>query len=91
MIKECIKYVVGDNGDTNAATGNDDTVTSSAIILLVMDQFVTELADITSSGSAIVQAEQGSSYVQSNGNWVHISEIEDAGGEDEQWFRRGGW
>ncbi|KKO51143.1 hypothetical protein [Paenibacillus sp. DMB20] len=91
MIKECIKYVVGDNGDTNAATGNDDTVTSSAIILLVMDQFITELADITSSGSTLVQAEQGSSYVQSGGNWVHVSEIEDAGSEDDQWFRKAGW
>ncbi|MCM3130957.1 hypothetical protein ACFQ3J_00345 [Paenibacillus provencensis] len=95
MIKECIKYVVGEDGDTNAASGNDDTVTSSAIILLVMDPFITELPDIFGGKS---KAEDGQSFVySSDGTAKHVSEIEDEANrpskedEDAAWFRRMGW
>ncbi|MNS62780.1 hypothetical protein D3C72_958540 [compost metagenome] len=91
MIKECIKYVVGENGDTNAASGNDDTVTSSAIILLVMDQYITELASITSPTTAITDSTD--TFVPQGGVWRHISEIEDEqkANDDGDWFRRAGW
>lgn len=86
MIKECIKYVVGEDGDTNASTGNDDTVTSSAIILLVMDAFVTELPPIDSYGHASLPDER---YI----NGRHISELEDerkrSQQEDSDWI--GNW
>lgn len=85
MIKECIKYVVGDDGDTNAASGNDDTVTSSAIILLVMDAFITEALPISEPGTRITDTSQ--SFVrQSDGNVRHISEI-----MDEQKDEESGW
>lgn len=89
MIKECIKYVVGEDGDTNAASGNDDTVTSSAIILLVMDGYITELPSIGSYSTETVDTSQ--TFVQRNGRDVHISEIEDAQNDDSSWFRKAGW
>ncbi|MNH83822.1 hypothetical protein D3C73_362270 [compost metagenome] len=91
MIKECIKYVVGENGDTNAASGNDDTVTSSAIILLVMDQFITELASIAAPTTAITDSSD--TFVPQGGVWRHISEIEDEQNvnDDGAWFRKAGW
>lgn len=96
MIKECIKYVVSEDGDTNAASGNDDTVTSSAIILLVMDPFITEMAEI-SSPQAKQQSSQPFVY-RSDGSVQHVSEIEDEQrrpsreeDEDSSWFRRMGW
>lgn len=97
MIKECIKYVVGEDGDTNAASGNDDTVTSSAIILLVMDPYITELADVF--GHRAVKPDSDNSFViKSDGSVQHISEIEDEArrpgkgdDDDASWFRRMGW
>lgn len=91
MIKECIKYVVGENGDTNAASGNDDTVTSSAIILLVMDQYITELASIMAPTTGITNSSD--TFVPQDGVWKHISEIEDEqnANDDGAWFRKAGW
>lgn len=97
MIKECIKYVVGEDGDTNAASGNDDTVMASAIILLVMDPYITELADVF--GNKALKPDSDNSFViKSDGSVQHISEIEDEArrpGKDENddaaWFRRMGW
>jgi hypothetical protein len=96
MIKECIKYVVGEDGDTNAASGNDDTVTSSAIILLVMDSYITELVEIHAPVKST--EEQHTFVLQPNGSVKHVSEIEDEarrGGkdadDDANWFRRNGW
>ncbi|MNW54982.1 hypothetical protein D3C74_326160 [compost metagenome] len=97
MIKECIKYVVGEDGDTNAASGNDDTVTASAIILLVMDPYITEMPDIT--GQSKQTAQDGQSFVyKSDGTVKHVSEIEDESrrpnnedNDDANWFRKMGW
>lgn len=84
MIKECLKYVTGEDGDTNAASGNDDTVTASAIILLVMDAFITEVLPIGNSTNE--QVKQSSGFVrQGNGQVKHISEIQDEQGEDDGW------
>ncbi len=97
MIKECIKYVVGEDGDTNAASGNDDTVTASAIILLVMDPYITEMPDI--SGQSKQTAQDGQSFVyKSDGTAKHVSEIEDESrrpnneeSDEASWFRKMGW
>lgn len=97
MIKECIKYVVGEDGDTNAASGNDDTVTASAIILLVMDPYITEMPDIF--GQNHNSAQEGQSFVyRSDGTVKHVSEIEDEArrsrndeNDDASWFRKMGW
>ena len=88
MIKECLKYVIGENGDTNAASGNDDTVTSSAIILLVMDPFVTEIKPIATPESRTVESDR---FVrQSNGTVKHISEIQDEQKDDDGWLSNWG-
>lgn len=89
MINECIKYVVGENGDTNAASGNDDTVTSSAIILLVMDQFATPVTSIVSN---YAPAQEGidSPFVMTEHGFRHKSEIQNDD-EDSAWFGRHGW
>jgi hypothetical protein len=91
MIKECIKYVVGDDGDTNASTGNDDTVTSSAIILLVMDAFITTVRDIQVGTTPIPAAGVGDNWVRKqDGTMVHKSEIQDQKRDEvDSWA--GGW
>jgi len=94
MIKEMMKYVKGDNGDTNASTGNDDTVTGSAIILLVMDPFITELVQMP---EPVGHTDNKSNFVmQSNGTVKHVSEIKDDAkrsdnDDDSSWFGRMGW
>lgn len=94
MIKELIKYVVGDDGDTNASTGHDDTVMSSAIILFVMDPFITELVQMP---EPVGHTDNKSNFVmQSNGTVKHVSEIEDDAkrsdkDDDAGWFARMGW
>lgn len=90
MIKECIKYVVGEDGDTNASTGNDDTVTGSAIILLVMDAFITELASITHGSTPLPASGVGDNWtLRSDGTMVHKSEMQDKRDDTEDWAR--GW
>lgn len=90
MIKECIKYVVGEDGDTNASTGNDDTVTGSAIVLLVMDAFITELANITTGSTPIPAAGVGDNWIRKHdGTMVHKSEIQDKQDDVDSWAR--GW
>ncbi|MEO3947636.1 hypothetical protein [Gorillibacterium sp. CAU 1737] len=83
MVQECMTYVIGDDGKTNAQTGSyDDIVMASAIILFVMDQYVGQVGDITIPGAPIDQA----SF------WVgtrHRSEVEDARkrDDDDGWFK----
>lgn len=89
MIKELIKYVVGEDGDTNASTGNDDTVTGSAIILLVMDAYITNVSDIV-TGSAPIQGEGDNWVRKQDGTMVHKSEIQDQQRDEfDSWA--GGW
>ncbi|GCL71785.1 hypothetical protein PN4B1_16900 [Paenibacillus naphthalenovorans] len=90
MIKECIKYVIGEDGDTNAASGNDDTVTSSAIILLVMEPYIELVADIV-QGATPINSNTGDNWVRkSDGTMVHKSEIEDQYRDEvDSWAR--GW
>lgn len=84
MIKECLKYVTGEDGDTNAASGNDDTVTASAIILLVMDAFITQVPPMVDTIPEPVT--QTSGFVrQRNGQVKHISEIQDEQDDDDGW------
>lgn len=89
MINECIKYVVGDDGDTNAASGNDDTVTSSAIILFVMDSMVFDVGGIVTG--AETSSGVGDNWTRMNdGRMVHKSEIEDQQRDEvDSWAR--GW
>lgn len=91
FIKECLTYVIGDNGTTNAQQGSfDDIVMSSAIILFVMDQFITEVSSISAP-----QGDKPSTdrfVQQADGYMKHQSEIEDErkrGDEDgwgKEWF-----
>lgn len=91
MIKELIKYVVGDNGDTNAATGHDDTVTASAIILFVMDSFVNHSAagGINAYSSNNTPSSNSRFVLQPNGQVKHVSEIKDEQ-EDDAWLSNWG-
>lgn len=83
MIQEYIRYVVDDKGKTNASSGNDDTVTASAIILLVMDAFVTEVP-------TIVSTTPDRPLVPTGADWMR--EFEGGGQtEDDEWYGRGGW
>jgi hypothetical protein len=84
FIQELITYIIEDDGKTNAQQGShDDTVMASAIILYVMDDFVTELPDITTSRHPIEQPVMFETR--------HRSEIEDEQDEESKWFRSMGW
>lgn len=84
FVKECMTYVRADDGKTNAQPGcYDDVVMSSAIILFVMDQYVTEVGSITVPGMRFDVPEE--TFV----NGRHRSEIEDdlkRKGDDDGWF-----
>ncbi len=86
FIDECITYVIGEKGDTNAQEGCfDDTVMASAIILFVMDGYTQTVGDIVVAGSR-----EQPVY---DGTFRHPSEIEDErySDEDGDWFRKAGW
>jgi len=91
MIKELIKYVIGDDGDTNAASGNDDTVTSSAIILLVMDAFISAaIGNIATPFEGVESDKIDSPFVMTEAGFRHKSEVREDD-EDGSWFRSAGW
>ena len=92
MIKECLKYVIGDDGDTNAASGNDDTVTSSAIVLYVMEQNSTVVADISSNvpKDPVSAGIAKSSFVMTDTGFKHKSEMKNDD-DESSWFSRAGW
>lgn len=91
MIKECLKYVVGDDGDTNASSGNDDTVTASAIILLVMDGHVTVTSGIVNPYEDVNKEIKDRFVRQSDGRVKHISEIQDEQrNDDDGWLSNWG-
>ncbi len=86
FIQECLTYVIGDDGKTNAQEGtHDDVVMGSAIILLVMDQYVTEVRGIVSPQRSTHHKDR---FVrQENGRVKHVSEIEDEKIDTDGW----GW
>lgn len=88
MIKECLKYVKGDDGDTNAASGNDDTVTGSAIILFVMDGYVSVASGVISTTSDVESDGIKSRFVMTDNGFQHKSEVKS---EDDDWFKSAGW
>lgn len=90
MIKELMKYVVGDNGDTNASSGHDDTVTGSAIILVVMDAYIMPTYDPVSPETPL-NGSSGDSFIRKGDQWIHVSEIEDEEDEETAFFRKAGW
>lgn len=85
FVQELMTYVIDDDGKTNAQEGShDDIVMSSAIVLFVMDVYITELPSILKPGERIEQHTH---------SWVgnrHISEIEDEQNDEEsEWLK--GW
>jgi hypothetical protein len=88
FIQECLTYVIGDDGKTNAQQGSfDDIVMGSAIILLVMDQFITEVQSIISP--QVMQKSNERFVRQDDGRVKHISEIEDERGMDDDGWGKG--
>lgn len=89
MIKECLKYVIGDDGDTNASSGNDDTVTGSAIILIAMDGHVSNTMDIVTPFDTDIPKVIDSAFVMTEEGFRHKSEIKED--DDSDWFSKAGW
>jgi hypothetical protein len=91
FVQECMTYIREDNGSTNAQAGSyDDVVMSAAIILYVMEQYATPVANIVSSEPVEQSTER---FVrQEDGRVRHISEIEDAQREkeDDGWLSNWG-
>jgi hypothetical protein len=91
FIQECLTYVIGDDGKTNAQQGSfDDIVMGSAIILLVMDQFITEVQSIMAP--QVTQLPSDRFVRQDDGRVKHISEIEDEQNQSDDgwgsgWFK----
>lgn len=84
FVQELMTYVIDDDGKTNAQEGShDDIVMSSAIVLFVMDAYITELPSILKPGERIEQHTH---------SWVgnrHISEVEDdVDDEERSWFSK---
>lgn len=89
FIQECMTYVIGDDGKTNAQQGShDDIVMAAAIILFVMEQYATPTVDIVMPVSRTVESDR---FVrQSDGRVKHISEIQDEQKDDDGWLSNWG-
>jgi hypothetical protein len=90
LIQECMTYVIDDKGSTNAQQGSyDDVVMSTAIILLVMEQYATPALSIVAPTTTIIDSDR---FVrQSDGRVKHISEIQDERrNEDDGWLSNWG-
>lgn len=89
FIQECLTYVIGDDGKTNAQQGgHDDIVMAAAIILYVMEQYATPVVNIV---APVTESNNSDRFVrQSDGAVKHISEIEDASNQDNDdgWLNR---
>lgn len=74
-IKEMMKYVIEDNGSTNASSGHDDCVMAIAIALYVLNESFMSMSDPV--GGWAVQREKGDYMIGDDGRWRHWSEVED--------------
>lgn len=91
FIRECMTYVIGDDGKTNAQQGSfDDTVMSTAIITFVLDDYITDVPDIV-RGSTPLQGTGDNWVRKQDGTMVHRSEIEDKRASEESDGWAGGW
>lgn len=88
FIMECMTYVIGDDGKTNAQDGShDDIVMAAAIILYVMEQYAAPVQDIIVPVSQAIERDR---FVrQDDGTVRHISEIED-NNDDDGWLNNWG-
>jgi hypothetical protein len=90
FIQECLTYVIGDDGKTNAQQGgHDDIVMGAAIILYVMEQYATPVMDIISTTTEL-PVKMGNFVMTSNG-FKHSNEVQDNNDEDAEWYRKAGW
>lgn len=91
FIRECMTYVIGDDGKTNAQQGSfDDTVMSTAIITFVLDDYITDVPDIV-RGSTPIQGTGDNWVRKQDGTMVHRSEIVDKRASEESDGWAGGW